>query len=122
MSIIDAALIKSIVKITCSILHCNFYYSIEKIGWFIERITDDMANNINDFELNGDKEIIAQLRRDSITRLYFTSYFTSVHIRQTLLDGLHFTEQELQAFESILPKYIGEPHYERESRYTRAND
>jgi hypothetical protein len=87
---------------------------MERIAWFIQTLTDEMANDIDGFEKHADKEILDELRHDSLARLHFTCYFTSVHIRKLLLEGLHFSEQELQAFESILPKYIGEPRRKKE--------
>lgn len=121
LHIFDPTMMKSLVRITCMILRENFFYSEEQLAKFLQIFTEDAGNDLNYFEEYGDEDIIDELRHDLLARLHFTCYFTSVHVRQIFLNKLHFSEQELQAFQNILPKYLGEPH-ERKSRYTRADN
>jgi hypothetical protein len=121
MPIFDPQLMKAIIKITCSVLRDNFFYSDESIASFINTFTDDMANALDEFEAFAEESIINELHRDRLARFHFTCYFTSVNLRFIFINKMHFTEQELQAFENLLPKYIGEKRYEKQ-RHTRTDD
>lgn len=121
LHIFDPTMMKSLVRITCMILRDNFFYSEEEVAKFLHMFTEDAGNNLDYFLEYGDEDIVDELKRDLLARLHFTCYFTSVHVRQIFLNKMNFTEQELQAFQTILSKHLGEPH-ERKSRHTRADN
>jgi hypothetical protein len=108
MTIFDANVMKSILQVTCSILERNFFYDSETIKRFLDLFTEDTIVELDNFEAFAEPEVLEELEYNATARLYFTCYFVSAQLRFIFIDKLHFTEQELQAFESFLPKYIGE--------------
>lgn len=121
MTIYDPYVMKDIIKLSVKILQANFYYDEENIGRFLDIITAEIAKGLVYFEQNGEQEILDELKRDKIARIHFTCYFTSANLRHVFLDKLHFTEQELVAFDNILPKYNGGELYEVRPRFERKN-
>ena len=125
MAILDNTLTKEILLVTCSILKKNFFYEDTSLVKFLDNITVDLIRELDYLETHADQNILDKLHHDSATRLYFTCYFVSSHIHNIFINDLHFSEQELQAFESILPKYTGENCYEdrlkQQQRFKRAN-
>jgi hypothetical protein len=121
--IYDQYMLKAIVTVTCAILRNNFFYSDERISWFINMFTDEIANELDFFETFAEQYILEELRTDRLARFHFTCYFTSTNLRRVFINDMHFSEQELYAFENILPKYIGEQYYyETKQGHTRKDD
>lgn len=117
MAIYEPFIMKEILKVTCVILRNNFCYDDENLSMFIDIFTDDIAKDLSSFELFAEKSVIDELHRNTKARLYFTCYFVSLSIRDLFINKMHFTEQELVAFESILPKYTGDKPYETRPKY-----
>lgn len=122
MTIYDPTTMKEILTITCSILHKNFYYDEESIHQFIDNFIEKIAEELEYFRRSSENKIIDKLHNDKMARLYFTCFFVSTHLRATFIQDMHFSEQELHAFESILPKYTGEPYHEEQPKCKRAYD
>jgi hypothetical protein len=114
MLIIDKKALKQMLEVSCSILAKNFFYEAATIKAFLNKFSNHVGGKLELFELTADQEILDELRHDETARLYFTCYFVSAHLRDLFLTELHFTEQELRAFEGFLPKYIGEANYEKQ--------
>ena len=122
MAIFDRLTMKEILQVTCAILHKNFFYDEECLARFLDDFTDDICEELDLFEIHAARNIINELRFDQLARVHFTCYFVSAHLRHTFIHKLHFTDQELHAFESILPKYTGENRYENPKRCTRTHN
>jgi hypothetical protein len=116
MAIFDSTVVKQILLVTCSILEKNFFYSKEAIQDFLDVFTEELGDELENFEMFAEPDILDTLHRGGKPRLYFTCYFTSAQLRYIFLNHLHFTEQELHAFENILPKYTGETRYEKQQQ------
>ena len=113
---------KEILTVTCSILQANFYYEDESLKEFIGVFTNDISNELLFFEANAHPETLEKLHKDGKARLYFTCYFVSAHLRDIFINKMNFTEQEIHAFENILPKYTGEiRHYEAKPKHKRTH-
>jgi hypothetical protein len=122
LAIFEPVLVKEILNVTCSILRTNFYYEDESLDDFVKIFTNDISTELLFFEANAHPETLDKLHEDNKARLYFTCYFVSAHLRDIFINKLHFTEQEIYAFENILPKYTGESRrYETKSEYKRAH-
>lgn len=122
MAIFDSEVVKAILGVTCSILEKNFFYDKEAISHFLNAFTEDTVIELNNFEQFAEPEIIAELHRGGKPRLYFTCYFVSAQLRHVFLNELHFTEQELYAFENLLPKYTGENYEKRQPKFEGTHD
>lgn len=114
---------KKIIQITCDILKKHFFYCDDSLCRFLNGFHDCFSEELAYFEDNADLDTLEELEFDPMARLHFTCYFTSCNLRHALINEMHFTNQELYAFESILPKYTGEMRrYENKSEHTRKND
>jgi hypothetical protein len=111
---------KQILSVTCDILRTNFFYEEESLGRFLDLMSDVLGEELDFFQYNAEPAVLEELYCDSEARLYFTCYFVSAHLREVFIHDLHFTEQELHAFESILPKYTGVYHEKQQSKHKRA--
>lgn len=114
MTIFDAEIMKRILQVTCTILERNFFYDSEATKRFLDLFTEDTLVELENFEAFAEPRIIDELHRSAKARLYFTCYFTSAQLRYIFLNELHFTEQELHAFENFLPKYTGDKSNEKQ--------
>jgi hypothetical protein len=114
MTIFDPTVMKKILEVTCSILERNFYYDSEALKRFLDLFTEDTLDELESFEAFAEPHILYELHNSYKARLYFTCYFTSAQLRYIFLDKLHFTEQELKAFETFLPKYQGDKTNEKQ--------
>ena len=122
MAIFEPLVMKEILKVTCSILQRNFFYEEESLKNFLDIFTYDISNELLFFEANVEQRILDELNSDKLARLHFTCYFVSAHLREIFIHKLHFTEQEIYAFESLLPKYTGDKkRNETEPKYTRTH-
>lgn len=104
MSIFDQDTMKEILRVTCCILKNNFYYSKESLHEFLDIFAKEAAKGLRHFALNAQHEILYELYRDQSARIYFTCYITSAYLRDIFINVLFFTDKELIAFESIIPK------------------
>jgi hypothetical protein len=121
MSYLDPAILKAILQVTCSILEKNFFYDKETISVFLTKFTDDTIQELELFEQSTDPEILYELETDPKARLHFTCYLASSQLRHIFLNELHFTEQELNAFDNILPKHTGENYEKRQPKHKRTS-
>lgn len=121
MAIFEPTVTKEILGVTCNILRKNFYYDDSDMVRFVRIFTERISRELSNFEVLGSPAVIRELRSDSVARLYFTCYFVSAHLRDIFIHDMHFSEQELSAFDSILPKYAGENHFENKQGYKRAH-
>lgn len=110
---------KEILQLTCGILRNNFFYSDESIEVFLDVFTEEIGEELEFFACNAAPDVLEKLQENKMARLHFTCYFVSVHLRDIFIHRLHFTEQEIRAFESILPKQTGEKRHETQSRHER---
>jgi|SRR3954466_16033691 hypothetical protein len=107
MLLLDKRVFTGIYDITTMILRDNFFYEPEALVNFMHTYTDTLANEYCLFEDNTDREFIRKLKTDLEGRKLFTSYFMSFHLHDALVNQLHFSDEELSLFESILPKFVG---------------
>lgn len=123
MAIFEPIVMKEILGVTCSILKKNFFYEDETLGEFLTDFIDIASDELLLFEASANQEILDTLNDDYRKRLHFTCYFVSAHLREVFIHRLHFTEQEIYAFESLLPKYTGEYNRDenKQSKYKRAH-
>jgi hypothetical protein len=110
--IIDKTALKQILEVTCSILINKFFYEPETVIEDLNYLGDYLSEELEIFQAVADEDFILELENDKVVRLYFTCYFISTHLREFLIGELHFSEQELKAFENFLPK-IGESRNEK---------
>jgi hypothetical protein len=112
---------KELLHVTCTILKDNFYYDNDALDRFLYTFKEHMTVELIEFGLNTEREVLAELHHSYRARWHFTCYFISAHMREIFLHTMHFSEQELFAFDNILPKYLGakqdeiQPNYEREN-------
>jgi hypothetical protein len=116
----DPEVMKQILTVTCDILQKNFFYEEESLKRFLDLMTDVLGDELDFFYYQAEPAILDELLSDRQARLYFTCYFVSAQLREVFIHDLHFTEQELYAFESILPKYTGVYHEKQQSKHKRA--
>ena len=105
--LLDLDLMKSILNVTVTILHENFFYDEECLMTFVDKLEDLTVNKYKLFAENLEQEYINELKYNSLTKMYFTSYFMSCNLQDVLVNNFYFSDTELNAFESILPKYTG---------------
>jgi len=123
MAIFDTEIMKQILMVTCSILERNFFYDKNSLQRFLDLFTEDTLVEIDNFVAFAEPHILEELHHRYKARLYFTCYFVSAQLRFIFLNELHFTEQEIKAFENFLPKYTGEKNGKQQSpKRERAHD
>lgn len=122
MTIFETEVMKGILLVTGSILRRNFFYEDEALSSFLIGFTDEIKQELGLFQAYAEYGILDELHKNRKARLYFTCYFVSAHLREYFLEHLNFTEQELVAFENLLPKYTGEFSYGDKQGCTRAHD
>jgi hypothetical protein len=122
LAIFEPSILKDIMTVTCSILKRNFFYEDESLVDFLDNFTEILGLELDFFEANAKESVIDDLYNDIGARAHFTCYFTSAHLREYFIQEMFFTEQELYAFENILPKYTGERYEKRKTRFERAHD
>lgn len=101
---LDQAIIKEILMLTCDILHNKFYYDKDALARFLEKIERKIVHDYKGFADYADQETLTELKYSFLARKYFTCYFVSANLHDVMVEQLHFTEQELNAFEAFLPK------------------
>ena len=102
---LDRFALEEILTTTSSILEKHFFYDGDGISRFLDIFLDVIEHELNLFELQAHPETIIQIKYDRNARFFFTLYFVSINLRQIMIEHLHFTELELKAFDSVLPKY-----------------
>lgn len=105
--VLDREILQNIVTVSCSILQNNFYYSEEVLTRFVDVLGDVLGDEMEALEEWIDYEFKMSMKYDVLARKEFTCYFVSSNLHDVLVYDLHFSEQELDAFENILPKYTG---------------
>lgn len=103
--LLNKGILQDIMMVTCSILQNNFFYDQDSLARFIDIFTDELEFEYACFQDEANHEMKLRLKHDKKARNSFTTYFVSAHLRDILIDYLHFTEMELEAFDNILPKY-----------------
>lgn len=121
MTIFDTTTMKEILQLTSAVLRNNFFYEDESLSHFLNHFTMHIEQQLTEFETYSDEWILNELHGDSMVRYYFTCYFVSAHLRKYFIGEMNFSEQELYAFESVLPKYTGEKSYENKPKRKRTN-
>lgn len=121
MTIHEPVVLKEILEVTCAILHNNFYYDREYLEWFVDTFSSELAKELHLFERCGNQDMVAKLHRNEDARVQFTCYFASANLRRIFVEKMHFSEQELKAFETILPRYTGEKCHEAKQKCERKN-
>lgn len=116
--LLERDVLRDILTVTCSILQNNFFYDEDSLGRFLDIFTNEMEYDFACFNEKADDDFRLRLKYDRKARALFTTYFTSMNLRETLIDFFYFSEMELEAFDNLLPKYSGvaddtEPRNER---------
>jgi hypothetical protein len=93
------------------ILKDYFFYDTCSLVRFSNIFVKYMADQYIEFEKTADKEYKDQLRYNLNNRKYFTSYFLSFHLHDIFVEKMHFSDLELDCFENILPKFVGESNH-----------
>jgi hypothetical protein len=120
--LLDLEHLKRITVITCTILRDNFFYDKEALARFLKRFYERVKDEYHEFEDLADEGFKTELRYDYIIRLYFTSYFASSLLHESLTKDCFFTQNELELFENILPKYTGEKPNELKTSEQRTHN
>jgi hypothetical protein len=121
MLLIDRAIMKEIIRITCSILRNNFFYDEDLMKEFIAIFTDEFSSALINFRDQAGQLTLSNLKYSHSARFDFTCYFQSKIIRDILMYDFDFNEKELQAFENIVSKYAGDSANEEQSRHSRTH-
>lgn len=108
MSLIDRTTLREILRITCSILRNNFFYSEDHLKDFLVNFTGDFSMVLIDFKDTAEQYVLNALQASKSTRFCFTCLFSSRVIRDILIHDFNFSEIELQAFENVISKYSEE--------------
>jgi|tagenome__1003787_1003787.scaffolds.fasta_scaffold20262018_2 hypothetical protein len=111
MRILDFSATKTILEVTCDILEKKFFYDKDAVSRFLTIFSDEMSEELERFLEFAYVDTLEELERSYKSRIYFTIYFVSANLRHILMYELHFTEQEIHAFENFLPSYTGEGKY-----------
>lgn len=119
--ILDRQTLKEILQLTCGILHHHFFYEKKTVAIFLSEFTDVLQNEIRGFINSVETEILDDLLTYRAARFYFTCHFVSTHLRKTLIEKLHFSEQELYAFENVVSKYTGDMPDEKSTKHKRTH-
>lgn len=122
MQILDGDIVKGILSVTCDIFIKNFYYDKESLGRFLNIFNDIVGHEIEFFaSCIENREYCEILQYDPNARKEFTCYFISMNLHDIMVHDLHFTDQELDCFDCILPKYTGVFKHEPKPRVKRKN-
>lgn len=105
--LLERTILKEILYTACLILKKHFFYDEESITHFLDDFTNEMIFGYGCFDEKADEETRLRLKYDRKARALFTNYFASANLHDILINYLHFSEQELEAFENILPRYAG---------------
>ena len=119
--IMDRQTLKEILQVTCGVLHTNFFYEKERVIEFLDNFTETLKLEIILFTETVEPEIINDLLTYRAARFYFTCHFVSTHLRKTFIERLHFSEQELYAFENVVSKYTGDKPNEKPTEHKRTH-
>jgi hypothetical protein len=103
--LLDRDILEEILYFTCTILKKHFFYDEEGVMRFLHIFTDTVEFELIQFGNWANQQIQLRLKYDQSARFYFTSYFVSVNLRNVMVEHLHFSESELEAFDNFLPKY-----------------
>jgi hypothetical protein len=114
MAILDGDIMEKILLLTCSILEKNFFYEPEEITKFLDVFTEDSVMELEEFEAFAEPRTLVELELNPKARLYFTCYFVSAQLRYVFINFMHFTEQELKAFENFLPSDTGDNSHDKQ--------
>jgi hypothetical protein len=105
--VLDRQILQNIITVSCSILQNNFYYSEDVLIRFVDTLSDVLADEMEALDSWIDLDFKMSMKYDVLARKEFTCYFVSSNLHDVLVYDMHFSEQELDAFENILPKYTG---------------
>jgi hypothetical protein len=107
MMLLEREILRDILTVTCSILKNNFFYDEECLAQFLSIFTNEMEYGYCCFDEKADDAMRLRLKYDRKARALFTTYFASANLREIMIDYFYFSEQELELFDSLLPKYTG---------------
>lgn len=107
MFLMDRETLVGILNITRSILLDYFYYSPESLAGFFQYFQDFMVKEYLDFYEEAEHSYKMELKYDWQARKELTNYLSSFGLHRSLVDVLHFTDEELYAFENLIPKCTG---------------
>ena len=122
MHILDLQATKTILQVSCDILEKKFYYDSDALSRFLNIFSHEVGEELQRFMEHAYDETLDEICSSRKTRMYFTIYFVSANLRFILKSHLHFTEQEIYAFENFLPKYTGERHGKQQPKYQRTDN
>jgi hypothetical protein len=105
--VLDENVVKGILRITCSILRDNFFYSEEALGRFLDIFADLVSEEVEYCACYMDEGYQLRLKYDKQERKEFTCYFITCQVHDILVDFLYFSDLELDAFQDFLPRYTG---------------
>jgi len=121
MILIERITFREIIRISCAILRNNFFYGDDLLKKFLKIFTDEFSSALVQFKDTAEKRMISNLLYSLEARFNFTCYFQSKIIRDVLIHDFDFSEKELQAFENIVSKYVGDNANENQSGCTRTH-
>lgn len=121
MRSLDTEICQGILQVTTRILREYFFYDSECLGRFIDAFIAKIKEEYSRLKLAAHQEMIDFLAYDPLGKKQFTSYFVSYHLHDVLVDDFNFTDEELQMFDNILPKFIGVQDVYAEQRHKRAH-
>lgn len=105
--VLDREILQDIMTVTCTILQNNFFYSEPVLSRFVDTMADVLGDEMEALDEWIDQDFKMTMKYDRLARKEFTCYFVSDHLHDVLVYDMHFSDQELDAFENILPKYTG---------------
>lgn len=110
MFLMDKPTMTTILTITQTILLDYFFYSPECLDPFLKYFSDFTVSEYINVYNDSDYSFKMEIKYDWEARKEFTSYLMSHGIHRSLVDILHFTDEELKAFENLIPKCTGVHH------------
>lgn len=120
MFLMDKETMVGLLNICQSILLDYFYYAEECLEPFFKYFQEYMIDEYVTFYDGADYSTKMELKYDWQSRRNFTAYLMSKGIHRSLVDILHFSDEELNAFENLIPKYTG-VHHDFKQSIERAN-
>jgi hypothetical protein len=105
--VLDKAVLKSILSISCSILQKHFFYCNDSIARFLEIFTDVVGEELECSDDWMDQRFKNQLKHDILARKDFTCYFVTCMLHEILTEDLFFSPFEMTMFQNFLPRYAG---------------
>jgi hypothetical protein len=103
---LDLVIMRKILEMTCGILEKHFYYDKILLCRFLDLMESRVLEEVKNIREWINEDDVKELILDKKSRAYFTCYFISANLHDTLVKDFNFSSQELDAFQVFLPDTI----------------